>query len=98
MKRKEIYIGFKSSAWFCLKNFFCGYSKSCCNSKLYLLYLTGRTQVESEMDILKMMRRLRHHDVTMKSSMLSSQERKLQAKYARKYALEVDSQIDSELE
>ena len=34
----------------------------------------------------------------MKSSMLSSQERKLQAKYARKYALEVDSQIDSELE
>jgi hypothetical protein len=55
------------------------------------MYITGRTQVESEMDLVKILRRLRYHDVTMKSSMLNSMERRLQAKYARKYALEIDS-------
>lgn len=60
--------------------------------------MQGRTKVESEMDIVKIMRRLRFHDIALKSSILESKVRRLQTRYARKYALEVDSRVESENE
>lgn len=66
--------------------------------KYFELYLQGRTKVESEMDIIKIMRRLRFHDIALKSSILESRERRMQVRYARKYTLEVDSLVESENE
>ena len=50
------------------------------------------------MDIIKIMRRLRFHDIALKSSILESNERRMKVRYARKYAIEVDSAIESENE
>jgi len=44
--------------------------------KIFNLYLLGRTKVQSEMDIIKIMRRVRFHDIALKSSILSSKERR----------------------
>jgi hypothetical protein len=63
---------------------------------MFNLYLLGKTKVESEMDIVKIVKRVRYHDVSLKSSIMHSKERKLQAKYARKYMLEIDSEEESE--
>ena len=60
--------------------------------------MQGRTKVDSEMDIIKIMRRLRFHDIALKSSILESNERRMKVRYARKYAIEVDSAIESENE
>ena len=48
------------------------------------------------MDVLRMMKRLRHHDIALKNSILTSKERKLQVKHARKYVLDIDSDPESE--
>ena len=63
---------------------------------MFNLYLLGKTKVDSEMDIVKIMQRVRYHDIALKSSILNSKERKIQARFARKYMLEVDSDEESE--
>ena len=107
MRTHKMKIGLWDSFWLYPKNLCCGFHwyvcemcrcHACCFAKVFEIYLQGRTKVESEMDIIKIMRRLRYHDIALKSSIIESNERRMQVKYARKYAIEVDSFIESENE
>ena len=44
---------------------------------MFNLYLLGKTKVESEMDVVKIVQRVRYHDITLKNSIMHSKERRI---------------------
>ena len=93
---KEIVISAGESFGLFFDYILCGFNSACCSSlKLYNLYLEGRTRVQKEMDLLKMMRRVRYHDLALKTSVLRPVERRTQLKHARKLLIDVDSEVES---
>jgi hypothetical protein len=46
------------------------------------MYLEGQDRVEKDMDILKILRRIRYHDVALKSSVLNTNEKLFYARHA----------------
>jgi len=93
---KEIVISAGESMGLFFDYIICGFNSACCSSaKLYTLYLDGKTRVQKEMDVLKIMRRVRHHDLALKTSVLRPQERREKLKHARQHLIDVDSEVES---
>lgn len=61
------------------------------------MYIDGEIRISNELDIIKIIKKIRTHDIALKSSVLNTDERKYHAKFARKYVIDVDSsQSDQE--
>ena len=54
--------------------------------------------VEKEMDIIKIAKRLRYHDLALKQSILKPIDRRHNIKNAKKYMLDIDSDLEDEVE
>ena len=59
--------------------------------KLYNMYIDGEIRINNELDIVKILKKLRTHDIALRSSILNNDERRYHVKYARKYVIDLDS-------
>lgn len=64
--------------------------------KLYNLFLEGQTKLEKELDVVKLLKRLRHHDIALKASILCDSDKREQVKHARKNLIDIDSSEESD--
>jgi hypothetical protein len=55
------------------------------------MYIDGEIRISKELDIVRILRKLRTYDVAIRSSILNTDERRYHAKHARKYVIDVDS-------
>ena len=55
------------------------------------MYIDGEIRINNELDIIKILKKIRTHDIALKSSILNTEERRHHARYARKYVIDVDS-------
>lgn len=100
-KHRAIRIKFADKVKLLLQKMFCG-SNFCCLvkgskgrfMKLYHMMIDGEVRLNKELDVVKIMQRLRVHDVALRSSVLNTEERRHQVKHARKFIIDVDSSDD----
>lgn len=78
-KHRAINLKFMNSFWLfwqhtlCGTNFCCTREKNLTKSmKLYHLYMDGKNRVNNELDIVKILSKLRTHDIAIKSTILDS--------------------------
>lgn len=62
------------------------------------MYIDGEIRVSKELDIIRILKKLRIHDVALRSSVLNSDERRFHARHARKYVIDVDSEQNEQEE
>ena len=55
------------------------------------MYIEGDIRINNELDIVKILKRLRAHDIALRSSVLNTEERRYHVKHARKYVIDVDN-------
>ena len=73
---------------------------TCCfgrNEKLYDVYQRGVSKLNRELDILKLLKRVRQHHQSLKSSVLCNKERRTLLKHARKNLINFDTDSDPEI-
>ena len=62
--------------------------------KLYNLFVEGKLRLNKELDIVKIIERMRVHDIALRSSVLNTEEKRHQVRHARKYIIDIDSSDD----
>lgn len=55
------------------------------------MYIDGEIRINNELDIVKILKKIRTHDIALRSSVLNTDERRYHARFARKYVIDVDS-------
>ena len=62
------------------------------------MYLDGKDKVENEMDIVRVLRRVKYHDIALKASILNSNERMYQIKHAHQNIINTHEELMSQTE
>ena len=69
-------------------------SSFCCLGKkgeMYKLYSKGKEQLSEEMDIITLIKRVRHMQIILDNSLMKSDSRKFQVSHAEKNLIDLDS-------